>query len=378
MQDSLLTSLYSLLDQHPIGSVADALGTSEQSALHGFKVAIAAVLGGLLGKAEDLNILHAVLRLSPAWCGGISREQLAREAVDPNSPMLSAGRQILSALFGPSQAAVANAVGAASGLQVNEASRVLALTASLATRFIANRIGADGMNMHALGRRLQSESASIRTAQPASLQDLLQSAGVMHSSTLAARAVERERPPANWLPLLALIILIPALVWLFSHTRKAGHEVGLTPKELQTAGSANPASSTRKPGIGTADRAETDPVELARRLLVNNVDLKFDTGSARLQPDSRGQLDMIASTITTYPDVHLTLTGHTDKTGDADANRRLSRKRANAVMAELIRKGVPADHLSSESQEQPGTIADNATEEGRAKNRCVTLDVSQH
>ena len=86
----------------------------------------------------------------------------------------------------------------------------------------------------------------------------------------------------------------------------------------------------------------------------------------------------IAETMAAYPDVHVTLTGHTDDAGDAAANRRLARRRANTVMAQLIRKGVPPDHLSSETESTPTLIGDNFTEEGRAKNRCVTLEVSPH
>ena len=379
MPDSLLTSLYSLLDPRTVGGVADSLGTSKQSALQGLKSGIAAVLAGMLGKAEDPNALCAVLHLGPKLSEEISLAQCARAASDPNSPMVSASRHILSVLFGPSRTIAIDAVGTASGLQAGESSTVLTMTAPLVTNFIANRVATEGMNMHDLGHLLQRESSNILSAVPRGLGDLLWPPAVTPSSPGAPRAADRERQAASWLPLLAVIILVPALMWLFSHTRRVtGLDVAPTPAQPQTLGNAHPAASIEPPATGSANRTETDPVELVKRLLANNVDLRFDTGSATLRPESRRKLEIIRSTIVVYPDVHLTLTGHTDNTGGADVNRRLARRRAETVMADLIRKGVPTDHLSAESEEEPRTIADNSTEEGRAQNRCVTLDVSQH
>jgi|SRR5581483_10795239 len=379
MPDSLLRTLYSLLDAHAVGAVADSLGTSKDAALQGLKAGIAAVLGGMLGKAEDPNVLLAVLQICPKRPAEVSLSEIARNGFDSNSLTIAAGRDILSALFGTSQTAVTDAVGAASGLPGDQAARVLAMSGLVVTSFIANRVRTGGMRNQELGRLVQMERGIIRSALPRGLEDLLWPAVVTARSPLASGSVERERHAVGWIPLLAVIVLIPALIWLFSHARRvANPNVPPTPRHSQTLGGARRPGSTDQATTGTANRVETDPVELVKGLLVNRIDLRFDTGSVTLRPESKGQLEMIASTIATYPDVHLTLTGHTDNTGDADANRRLSRRRADTVMAELVRKGVPTDHLSSESQDEQGTVADNSTEEGRAKNRCVTVDVSQH
>ena len=74
----------------------------------------------------------------------------------------------------------------------------------------------------------------------------------------------------------------------------------------------------------------------------------------------------------------MTVTGHTDNVGAVEQNLQLSQKRANSVMAKLVRKDVSADHLTAEGYGQQDPIADNSTEEGRARNRRVSVEFSQH
>ena len=65
--------------------------------------------------------------------------------------------------------------------------------------------------------------------------------------------------------------------------------------------------------------------------------------------------------------------GHTDNAGSPEANQRLSQERAQAVMAALVGRGIKADRLTAKGYGQTTPIADNRTEEGRAKNRRVEL-----
>jgi outer membrane protein OmpA-like peptidoglycan-associated protein len=65
--------------------------------------------------------------------------------------------------------------------------------------------------------------------------------------------------------------------------------------------------------------------------------------------------------------------GHTDNVGTPDANMKLSQERAQAVMAALAQRGVGADRLTAKGYGQTAPVADNRSEEGRAKNRRVEL-----
>ena len=123
-----------------------------------------------------------MLDLSPKLSSEGSLTQSAREAFSSNSSLVFTGRQILSALFGASQATVRDAVGTVSGLRTGDAATVLSITALVVTGFIANRIRAERMNVHDVRRKLQSESDGIRNALPGSLQVLLEPARVTPSS----------------------------------------------------------------------------------------------------------------------------------------------------------------------------------------------------
>jgi K(+)-stimulated pyrophosphate-energized sodium pump len=105
--------------------------------------------------------------------------------------------------------------------------------------------------------------------------------------------------------------------------------------------------------------------------------LTFETGSATLKPESTAQLQNIAEILKAYPAVNIKLGGYTDNTGNANANLKLSTDRAASVGAELVKMGIAADRLDSEGYGQEHPVADNATEEGRAQNRRISIRVTK-
>lgn len=74
----------------------------------------------------------------------------------------------------------------------------------------------------------------------------------------------------------------------------------------------------------------------------------------------------------------MTVDGYTDNVGNAAQNMQLSQQRANSVMVDLESKGISADRLTATGHGGDNPIADNSTEVGRAMNRRVSVDVSEH
>ena len=101
--------------------------------------------------------------------------------------------------------------------------------------------------------------------------------------------------------------------------------------------------------------------------------INFDTGRAEIKADGQGVIDEIASALRNTPALKVGIEGHTDNVGAAAANLKLSDARAQAVMAALVAKGIAAARLGAAGFGQTKPIADNATEDGRAKNRRVEL-----
>jgi len=100
--------------------------------------------------------------------------------------------------------------------------------------------------------------------------------------------------------------------------------------------------------------------------------VQFETGTAQLRPESDAILSQVAKVLTEHPELELVeVQGHTDDTGTAELNRTLAHDRAAAVVQWLVGHGIAASRLSGKGYGQARPIADNTTEEGRAKNRRV-------
>lgn len=99
----------------------------------------------------------------------------------------------------------------------------------------------------------------------------------------------------------------------------------------------------------------------------------FSTGSNELTADARQRLDRVAATLAQQDQLKAEVAGYTDSRGNAEANRRLSQRRAEAVMAYLVEKGIAADRLSARGYGQDNPIASNNNEAGRQRNRRVEL-----
>ncbi|MEZ4901500.1 MAG: sodium-translocating pyrophosphatase [Spirosomataceae bacterium] len=105
--------------------------------------------------------------------------------------------------------------------------------------------------------------------------------------------------------------------------------------------------------------------------------LLFETGKSILMPESQAQLNNVAEILKAFPNVNIKLGGYTDNTGDANANLKLSADRAAAVEVELVNMGIDTNRIDSEGYGDQYPVGDNATEEGRAKNRRISIRVTQ-
>ena len=101
--------------------------------------------------------------------------------------------------------------------------------------------------------------------------------------------------------------------------------------------------------------------------------VNFDTGKSTIKPDSAETLDAAAAALTAAAELRVEVAGHTDNVGTPEANLKLSQDRAQAVMAALTERGIKAERLTAKGYGQTAPVADNRTEDGRAKNRRVEL-----
>ena len=104
-------------------------------------------------------------------------------------------------------------------------------------------------------------------------------------------------------------------------------------------------------------------------------DAFFDFDKAVVKPEGKAKLDDLASKVSGIALEVVIAVGHTDSTGAAGYNQKLSNRRAEAVKAYLVSKGIESNRIYTEGKGLTQPVADNATREGRAKNRRVEVEV---
>jgi OmpA-OmpF porin, OOP family len=119
--------------------------------------------------------------------------------------------------------------------------------------------------------------------------------------------------------------------------------------------------------------AEQMAEEIARTGHVAVYGINFDTGSAKVKPESDKVLGEIATLLKRNPAWKMRVEGHTDNVGARATNQTLSEQRAAAVVAWLTSHGIAPDRLAAQGFGDGKPVADNKTEDGRGKNRRVEL-----
>lgn len=107
-------------------------------------------------------------------------------------------------------------------------------------------------------------------------------------------------------------------------------------------------------------------------------DLLFELNSANIHPSSEQALQDLYLLMNKNPKITIDITGHTDNTGQAAYNQKLSENRAKAVYDDLVRRGIDPSRLTYSGKGATQPIATNETEEGRATNRRVEFTINEN
>ncbi len=135
------------------------------------------------------------------------------------------------------------------------------------------------------------------------------------------------------------------------------------PAAAPAAPAATPAAPVAKPATPTSSK------------VTYAADAFFDFDKAVLKPAGKAKLDDLASKVKGINLEVIIAVGHTDSVGTDAYNQKLSIRRAEAVKAYLVSKGIDKSRVYTEGKGEKQPVADNKTKEGRAKNRRVEIEV---
>jgi len=403
MANSMMDSILGMVTPEMKQALASRLGESPQSVQGGLGTAAAATLGGLANHANDTGFLSQITGMLSGGTGQSLVSSLPSIASGgPSGAIGDLVNKFMPMVFGTQQNQVASAVSQQAGVSSSSGLGLLKMAIPLVLAYFGRMQSAGTLNPSSLGSMLRAEAPSLQSYLPASL--LSGASGAVSSTAGRAASVVQTGVGAatagapRWLIPLAILGAL-LLAWLVIRSMSTPRETVTTaaptvrnvPTTPATTGTAAWASLGEMTRIRLPDGSEiTAPAQGVEARLVNALNnntaagentwfdfdrLLFDTNSATLQPASQAQLGNVAAILKAYPQIKMRIGGYTDNTGDPAANLQLSQQRADNVVAELTRQGVDPSRLSAKGYGEENPVADNSTDEGRQKNRRISLRV---
>jgi outer membrane protein OmpA-like peptidoglycan-associated protein len=410
-----MDSILGMITPEITQTLAADLGASVHSVHSGLGISTAVTLGMLASRAADSGFVTQIIGVASSASGQNILSSLSSLSSGGTSGAASdLVSRFLPLVFGSQQSTIANAITQQTGVGVSSAAGLLKVAALLVLGYLGKMQSAGSLNISSLVTALKSELPKLDAYLPSGLLTALSDTFGSPSSGPSAIAIGDAAAPTRspwWLipaatiGLLALVVLVfrsvsgPAHgVTAASRVRSATGRAAHAPRTAaNTASNAATAARSALGGLvkitlpdGTVLSAPSRGVELrlvsylsgssttvGRDTWFDFDRVLFDSGTATLQPASEEQLNNIAAILKAYPSAQVRLVGHTDYTGDAQANVKLSEDRAENVMAELVKAGVDASRLDAEGYGEDHPIAGNSSEEGRQKNPRISIRVAQ-
>jgi outer membrane protein OmpA-like peptidoglycan-associated protein len=391
MPSSILSSLFNSLDSRSIGEIASRFGVQEQAVSQGLETSTATLLGGLANKAGDSTWMSQLFKLVSQAPSNVSVGDVASAAIDPSqassgaASLLDSGKRFLGLAFGGNQSSIFDAVAKSTGLRSGIVSSLMGMAAPLLMTALGHLVREDHMNPTGLSRLLANEGEGVRALLPPGISSVLGTPQPIPASTASTRPVAIGTVPEpatrsrGWLWLIPLLLIPALLYWGY----RARHPVVPTLTDISDFVTRTLPSglSLSIPENGMEARLLAfvqDPTKTVDQVTWFDFDrLRFNTDSATLRPESQEQLGNIAAILKAYPNVSIKVGGYTDNTGDTRHNLELSQDRANGVVSELVALGISPNRLEAQGYGDQFPVGDNSTPEGRAKNRRISMRVTQ-
>lgn len=318
---------------------------------------------GLMNLMSSTNLSPTLSSFSKSLDGGSATDGL-----------LKTGSGLISGLIGRRTNDVSGLIAETAGIRPASATSLMNLAAPLLFGGLSKHVSSSGLAASDLPSFLSSHRDEVLRSIPSGLAGKLgaySNADLCGAPAPVARpvvAAEQKRSHvALWLlPLLALLFAF--FIW------RAARKPALASIHL-------PCGTTLAVQQGTFTfnvanfMATGSASDLPKRFVFDH--LNFESSTTQLTPQSNTTVTNVSKIMACYPNMKVELDGHTDNTGNPDANKMLSENRADAVKSLLVQSGIDPQRITTQGFGDERPIASNDTDEGRARNRRTELVVLQ-
>ena len=384
---NLVQTVIGALSPDMIGNLSSVLGESSGSVSKGVSAAAPALLAAALQQSSTSSGATGLLSLiSQATGGGNPLDRLPALLGDETARagLLSQGKTLSDSLLGGNAGTVTSGLASFAGLKGGAATQLLSLAAPLVLGAIGKSLGG-APTASGVQSLLSDQRASILGALPPGLGSLFGLGG----ATQTARAATTSGGGGFGKILPWLIAAAVVLALIFGLRNCGAKKVEAPPPPVKTEVVPAPvtpvapaAETLTLPGGATITVLPTSIGYGVTKFLESNEaapktfvfdNLNYDTASNALTPESKPTVDTLVLILKAYPNVRGRVVGYTDNQGDPAANKTLSDARAATVKKELVAGGIAGERIETAGMGEADPIADNATEDGRAKNRRTEL-----
>ena len=397
MARSLFSSVFEQLEPTSIDEIASRLGESRQAVSRGFEMSAASLIDGVAHRSNDAMLVREIYSLISQAPTEVNISDLASAATNPGAastaiwPVLDSGNRLVSQVFGRYQSFVTDSIARTSGLKSSSTSALMSFAAPLLMTSLGRLIRRESLKGPQLSKVISHEGPGIRNLVPAGVEEMFERTSTSGTASypgalpVSAGDVLEPRRLTSWRWVTPILLIIPLSYWLTHRVRTTDvsqiSEPGKAGLGDYVARKLPDNAALNIPRYGVEAQLLDFLQDPSKKIDPNakfDFDrVLFDTDSANLRPESQEQLRNVAAILRAYPNALMNITGYTDNTGDSQQNLKLSQDRAESVVRELTRLGIAGNRLAAQGFGAQYPAADNSTQSGRARNRRVTMSLTQ-
>jgi outer membrane protein OmpA-like peptidoglycan-associated protein len=415
MAMNLLDAVRNYLPPNIADAASKYLNESPTGISKAITAAVPAMLAGFVNRAESgdahglLNDAHAA-----ADSGILNNPQ---GLFDNAGGLLTGGLDRLKGLFGGAGIGnISSALSSFAGIKSDSIQSLLAMLAPLGLGVLGRHARENNMSAQGLTSYLADQKSSIMSALPAGLSLGSLFGGAKIPSTTVGQNiregkayVEDRAPKSGTSPIVWVILAIAAiaLLWYFLGKGCNKSETEKTTTDTTTTMTTAPVDTSMNTTTATTNQRQSMKVKLADGTEINAYtggiedqlvkclddaackagkdkwfdfdNINFETGSAKLTAESQQQVQNIVAILKAYPKAKIKIGGYTDKVGNADANKKLSQQRAEAVMNAIKSAGANAGQLTGAEGygSQFAKVDASASDEERRSDRRIAVQLRE-